>query len=182
MILNSEKQVMKRIFLALALSTLFVVLLSSTATAEVKIGTVDSKVIVDAMDDFKQIKEQVSTLQRRFNDTLLALKNRFDEAFKGYQANQATLDQAKRQEVEGQLKTMQNQFQEYQQTRFGQGGYLAAYQNQLQAPITAKVLDAIKVVAKKLGLTVVMEESAMLYVDPDYDITFKVLEYLKKQG
>ncbi len=54
------------------------------------------------------------------------------------------------------------------------------YQAQLLAPVRQMVVDAIKAVAQQEKLSTVMEETSVLYIDPNLDITFKVLEYIKK--
>ncbi len=167
---------------ALALFIAGVATQYSALSAEVKLGTVDSKTIVDAMKEFKQIEAQVGELQKRFSDTLVALKNRFDAAFQDYQTAAATMDADAQRQAQAQLQQMQNDFQQYQTTRFGDQGMLALFQAQLQVPVREKVIAAIKAVATSLGLNVVMEEGSLLYVDSSMDITFKVLEYIKKQG
>lgn len=170
-----------RMKLTAAFLLLFVVA-AAASNAQVKLGTVDSKTIVSALDEFEQIEAQVAALQKSMTDTLQALKLQFDQAFQNYQTNMATMDAETKKQAEGQLQQMQTTLQQYQVTRFGDQGILISYQQQLQEPIRQKVLSAIRAVAKQLGLNVVMEETGMLYVDTSMDITFKVLEYLKNQG
>ena len=166
------------LFLALSMTGAF--LGPATAGAQVRIGTVNTETIVAAMPQFKQIEERVTVLQKSYLDTLTALKNQYDQVFQNYQQNQATMQQEARASAEQQLMGLQQQFQQYQQSRLGAQGYLMTYQNQLLQPVRELVISAIKAVAQQENLNAVMEESSLIYVDTNLDITFKVLEYIKK--
>lgn len=167
---------------ALALVATILVALAGPvrADAQARLGTVNTETIVAAMPQFKQIEERVTALQKSYLDTLNALKNQYDQVFQQYQQNQATMQQTDRTAAEQQLGGLQQQFQQYQQSRLGAQGFLMTYQNQLLQPVRELVISAIKAVAQQENLNAVMEESSLIYVDTELDITFKVLEYIKK--
>lgn len=163
-----------------AITLLILIAATATADAQVRLGTVNTETIVAAMPQFKQIEERVTALQKSYLDTLNALKNQYDQVFQSYQEKQATMVASDKSAAEQQLVGLQQQFQQYQQSRLGAQGFLMTYQNQLLQPVRELVISAIKAVAKQENLNAVMEESSLIYVDTNLDITFKVLEYIKK--
>lgn len=170
----------KSIVLALVATIVATIVLPAAADAQARLGTVNTETIVAAMPQFKQIEERVTVLQKSYLDTLNALKNQYDQVFQSYQQNQATMLQEDRSAAEQKLGSLQQQFQQYQQSRLGAQGFLMTYQNQLLQPVRELVIAAIKAVAQQENLNAVMEESSLIYVDTNLDITFKVLEYIKK--
>lgn len=148
--------------------------------AQTRIGTVKTETIVAAMPQFKQVEQRVTALQKSYLDTMNALKNQYDQEFQSYRENEAGMVQADKAAKEQRLIQLQQQLQQYQETRLGQQGWLMQYQAQLLAPVRQMVVDAIKAVAQQEKLSTVMEETSVLYIDPNLDITFKVLEYIKK--
>jgi len=68
--------------------------------------------------------------------------------------------------------------EKYQLEKFGRGGLYEKKQQELLIPIRQKVLSAIESIAKNEGITVVIEKSASVYVTPEHDLTFKVMNHL----
>ena len=166
----------------LSILTLFFIAGLASADAQVRLGTVNTETIVGAMPQFKQVEERVSALQQSYLDTLQALNKQYQQNLATYQQAAATMAQTDKASTEQQLIQLQQQLQQYQESRLGQTGYLMQYQQSLLAPVRQLVIDAIKAVAKAQNLTGVMEETSMIYVDPNLDITYKVLEYIKKNN
>ncbi len=167
---------------AFALLAFFILGSVQESDAQVRLGTVKTETIVAAMPQFKQVEERVTALQTSYLDTLRALNQQYEQNLATYRQSSAGMAQADKSATEQQLVQLQQQLQQYQESRLGQSGYLMQYQQSLLAPVRQLVIDAIKAVAKAQNLTGVMEETTMIYVDPDLDITYKVLEYINKNN
>ncbi|HET9131185.1 MAG TPA: OmpH family outer membrane protein, partial [Terriglobia bacterium] len=71
---------------------------------------------------------------------------------------------------------------DFRTQKFGQNGELFAKQNELMKPVQDRVFKAIQDVAQEEGYDYVFDKSGeilLMYANPKYDITDKVLEKLK---
>lgn len=163
---------------------LFMVLLCmgcfSNAFSQVKLAFVDTEVIIQQLPEFKTVESQLQTLQKSYVDTLQALEANYKSRVESYQRQQAMLNAEARATEEAQLKGMGEQYLAYQQDRLGAQGQLAQVQAQLLEPIKQKVRSAIEKVAKDEKATAVMDKAMLIYFDSKLDITFKVLDYLRR--
>ena len=175
---------MKAFIRVAAIGALFVVAGYTNASAQLKVGVVVSETIISALPEFKQVQQQIETLQKAYLDTLQAVKTDFDQQFQRYQQQAGTLNAETKAKEEERLTQMQQRLQAYQNYHLGPQGTVIQKQNELLQPIRARVIGAIEAIAKQQKLDAVMEkaEGGFLYVDPKIDITFKVLDYLQGGG
>ncbi len=163
---------------------LFAVLLCvggfSTAVSQVKMGFVDTDVIIQQMPEFKDIENRLKVLQESYVDTLRAMEANYKAKVETYQRQQAMLNAEAKAVEENQIKAIGEQYLQFQQDRLGPQGKLAQYQSQLLDPIKVKVKNAIEKVSKDEKLTAVMDKAMLIYFDAKLDITFKVLDYLRR--
>jgi outer membrane protein len=165
---------------ASALTLVFLIAGLCSASAQVKLGFVNTETIVQQMPEFKDIDAQLKALQSSYQDTLRAMEINFKTRSEAYQKQQSMMTADARTKEEEQLRGIANQYQQYQQDRFGPQGTLAQRQAELIQPIREKVRSAIERVAKDEKLSGVMENSVMIYFDPKLDITFKVLDNIRR--
>lgn len=160
---------------------LFLVLIGTAVSqAQVKLGFVDTERIMSQMAELKDVEAKLKTLQSSYQDTLKALEANFNARLESYQKQQGLMTPEAKAKEEQQLKGMGDQFQAYYQDRLGPQGVLVQVQNQLLQPIRDKVRKAIEKVAMDEKLTAVMENATLIYFDTKLDITFKVLDYLRR--
>ena len=152
----------------------------TTAFSQVKLAFVDTEVIIQQLPEFKDVETRLQTLQKSYVDTLQALESNYKSKVESYQRQQAMLNAEARANEEAQLKGMGEQYMAYQQDRLGPQGKLAQFQSQLLEPIKQKVRSAIEKVAKDEKATAVMDKAMLIYFDSKLDITFKVLDYLRR--
>ncbi len=163
---------------ALAVLTLFAVM--GSAQAQVKLGFVNTETIVQQMPEFKDIDAKLRTLQSAFTDTLRAMEINYKTRLEAYQKQSTMMTADAKAKEEEQIKGIVDQYQQYQQDRLGPQGKLAQRQAELIQPIRDKVRMAIEKVAKDEKLSGVMENSVMIYFDQKLDITYKVLDNLRR--
>jgi outer membrane protein len=72
----------------------------------------------------------------------------------------------------------------FEQEKFGQQeGELYLKNEELFAPVKAQIIEAIQEVAKEEGMNFIFDKTGdvlLLYADENFDMTFKVLDKLKR--
>jgi outer membrane protein len=155
-------------------------LLTGSAQAQVKLGFINSDQIIQAMPEFKDVEGRLQVMQNAYQDTLNAMQNEWKDMVDKYQKQQALMTSDAKAKEEANINARREQILQYQQDRLGQQGMLAQAQARLIQPIRDKIRAAIEKVAKDEKLTAVMETGTTLYFDAKMDITFKVLDYIKR--
>lgn len=171
---------MKHSRLAILTVALGLICLATTAHAQVKMGFVNTEAIIPQLSEMKDIERSLLALQQTYVDTIQKAEKLYRDRVADYQQKQASLNPTARAQEEDALRTFQQQILQYKEDRLGRNGVLAQEQARLIEPVRIKVSDAIKRVAKDEKMTVVFEQSQVAYYDDKMDITFKVLDYLKR--
>lgn len=164
---------------------LFFFLLISTSFAQnsVKIGHVDSEVILQQLPEAIKAQGELDALINKWNAEIDSLTLLLQQEFQDYQKQAATMPEAKRAEKEQQLVQKQRAIEELRRSRFSQGGEVYKKQDELLKPVKEKVFKAIEEVAKDESMQYVFDKTGdilLLYADAQFDITFKVLDKLKR--
>jgi outer membrane protein len=165
-------------FFGAAFVILVLVIGTGSAAAQVKIGFVDTDVILQQMKEYKQVEQRLRGLQASYEDTLRVMQTDFQTKLESYQKQRELMNPATRAQEEANLGALRDQIVGYQQANLGQQGTLFQLQAQLVQPIREKVRSAVERVAKDQKLSAVMETGLMIYYDKKMDITYKVMESL----
>lgn len=121
---------------------------------------------------------------QRWNKTIDSLTVNLQTAYQEYQQQLETMTQEARSTREQEIVVMQQQLDQFRQQKFGQqNGELYRKQEEFLGPIKERVFDAIDKVAKEESMNFVFDKAGdvvLLYADEEYDITYKVLDRLKR--
>lgn len=176
---------MKKLFgLSVLILALFLSVNQSKAQKEkpIKIGIVDVEMIVKELPEAVDADKMLQDLAQGFRDSLLSIEKKFSAKMEQYnkQKTMMTADQQKKEEDA--LQQIQIEYQRYQQEKLGAQGELTQTREKLLAPIREKVRSAIKSVAGKEDMNFVLDKASpmLLYAEDKYDITFSVLDLLKR--
>jgi outer membrane protein len=159
------------------------VLVSEFANAQaVKIGVVDSEKIVMELPEALEADKLLKDLSKTYQDSLMKLDQNVKVLYQEYQSQSAMMTDQQKQAKEQIIVQLQQEMQAFNQEKFGQQGEIYQKRMELLKPIREKVTKAIEDVAKKEKITIVLEKNTgiVLYSDNKYDITFKVLDLLKR--
>ena len=148
---------MKKIILIAATA-----LLTLGASAQVKIGRVNSNELVQLTDDYLQAMKTISAAAKEADETSQSMIEEFNTKLGQYQQKASTWTDAIRQNKEKELTEIRQRIEEFQQTIQQE---LAQQQNELMAPIVQKVQEAVQSIAKSKGLTVLFDDASMVYFD-----------------
>ncbi len=170
---------MKRMSIALC-CTLFVGILP--AIAQMKIGHVSSEAIMKQLPDAQDAQKQLDALTANWQDELNKMQDDWKKKYDEYDKKKLIMTDQRRADAERELRELDQKMADFRTQKFGQNGELFAKQNELMKPVQDRVFKAIQDVAAEEGLDYVFDKSGeilLMYANPKYDLTDKVLEKLK---
>ena len=163
---------------------LFFLLFTAGADSQQKIGYVDSKVILETLQDAKDAQTNLDNFVTKWrgdlqllNDSLVFLKDDFEK-------KKLILTEKIRRQKEEEIKNMEKKIADFRQQKFGENGEYFQKQNELMKPVQDRVFKAIQDVAKEGGYDFVIDRSTqllLLYMNDRYDLTQKVIKKLEEQ-
>ncbi len=173
---------MKKLFFTLLFFTISANLFAQMITQ--KTGYVNSEVIYEQYAPAIKAQSDLEALASKWRASRDSMVNVFQAKFQNYQQQADSMQAAQLQQAQQELARDEQIIQQFEQTKFGQGGEFFTKQAELYKPIRERVLKIIETVASEEGYTFVFDKtetaSILLYGDSGFDITFKVLDRLKK--
>lgn len=164
-------------FLIIALT-----IISSAVYSQAKIGYVDSKVIIESMQDAKDAQTNLDNLVtewrteiNRMNDSLNLIKD-------DYEKKKIILTENIKKLKEEEIKALEKRISDFKLAKFGENGEYFMKQNELMKPVQDKMFKAIQDVAKEGDYDFVFDRSSqlmLLYMNEKYDLTQKVIKKLE---
>ncbi|MFN3872989.1 MAG: OmpH family outer membrane protein [Ignavibacterium sp.] len=154
------------------------------AQSPLKIGYVDSEVILTQFSEAIKAQGDLDALTNKWSAQLDSMTQAYQKAIQDYQKQAETMPNDKKLEAQQKIVKMEQEILEFRKQKFQQGtGEIYAKQEEFFAPVKKKIYDAIQKVAKEEGMSFVFDKSGdilLLYADSAFDITFKVLDTLKR--
>lgn len=157
------------------------VIVSGMASAQQKIGHVNTEAIMKQLPDASDAQKQLDALVNEWQNELNKLQSEWQKKYDEYDQKKLIMTDARRAEAEKELRELDRRIAEYRNQKFGQNGDMFQKQNELMKPVQDRVFKAIEEVAKEEGFDYILDQSGeilMMYANPRNDITPKVLERL----
>jgi outer membrane protein len=154
------------------------------AFGQQKIGYVDSKVILDNLQDAKDAQLNLDNLVNKWKAELQGLSDSLTLLREDFERKKLILTEKVRQQKEEEITTMEKRITDFRQQKFGENGEYFQKQNEFMKPVQDRVFKAIQDVAKEGGYDFVIDRSSqilLLYMNDKYDLTQKVLRKLEAQ-
>ncbi|MCX8051759.1 MAG: OmpH family outer membrane protein [Chlorobi bacterium] len=155
---------------------------AATKDASLRIAVADLEKIAKELPEAVAADRELTELRKRYLDTLQMMENKFKERFEQYQKSKAMMTADAQRKEEEELRALQQQYALYQEEKFGLQGELARRRDSLLSPILKKVQEAVATVAKEDRYNFVFDRgsSFLLYAEDKADITYKVLDRIKR--
>jgi len=160
------------------------ILLVGTAYSQQKIGYVDSKVILETLQDARDAQTNLDNMVQKWklelqaiNDSLVIMKDDYDK-------KKLILTDKIKTQMEADIKLQEQKLTDFKQNKFGESGEYFQKQTELMKPVQDRVFKAIQDVAKEGGYDFVIDRSTqlmLLYMNDRYDLTQKVIKNLESQ-
>jgi outer membrane protein len=161
------------------------VLVGTAAQAQTqKIGYVNSTKIFQEYPAALDAQKRIDAIGRPFQDSLEAMQKELQTRYEDYQKKESMMNEASKKAEQQKLVEMERRANEYRVEKFGNEGELARQTERIINPIREKIKTAISNVAKEERYAFVFDKTeqiqVLLYGDPNHDITFKVIDRLKR--
>ncbi len=167
---------------------LIVVTIASTglfAQSPQKLGYVDSQVILSQYAEAIKAQGDLDAIQNKWTAQVDSMTTAYQQALADYQKQANTMPDDKKLELQKTLVAQQQSVIDFRTKKFGQNGEIYQKQEEIFGPVKKKIYAAIEDIAKKEGMQFVFDKSGdivLLYADQAYDITYQVLDRLKRGG
>lgn len=163
------------------------VLLSCTFTfaqTAQKLGYVDSQTILTQLPESIKAQGDLDALTNKWTAQLDSMTQTYQAALANYQKQANTMPDDKKLVSQQNLIAQEQSLIDFRRQKFGQGtGEIYKKQEELFNPVKEKIYKAIQEVAKREGMQFVFDKSGdivLLYADSAFDITYQVLDKLKR--
>lgn len=162
---------------SIAIAVLFVFGMTFVSSAQ-KYGYIDSEFILGKIPEYKESKDRLDKLAERWTkeieDRYEVIKLKKDNFLR----EESLLPSEERAKREEEIKTLESDAMEMQQTRFGVSGDYFQKRQELIKPIQERVYDAMQKVASKRNYSFVFDkanQSNLVYADSKFDLSDEVL-------
>ncbi len=171
---------------AIVITTLGFMFAESPANSTVKIGYVDSSTILSLLPSAQAAQAKLDTLVHDWSDTINQMSKEYQTKVDDYTKQSGMMTRQAKLAAQNSIADLQQEITNYRQAKVGTGGELDTIRHQLLKPIRARIYAAISEIAKREGMRFVFDKNKqlpiVLYADPYYDITYKVLGLLRRSG
>ena len=166
-----------RRFIFLSLIALCLYGFASPAQSQTKVGYLDSKKIVDGMQETQDAKSRLDNLVAEWQTELKVLQDSLTAMKGDYENKKLILTDQLKQQLEQEIKDMQTQIEDFKTQKFGENGEYFQKQVEFMKPVHDKIFSAIQKVAREDDYDYIFDRNSeilLLYVNERYDITAKV--------
>lgn len=177
-----EGIVTRNVLLIAVLALIFVAVNVAAAQAP-RLAYVDSEKIINDLPEAQAAQKELEAVFKGWQDELQKMGDELQKGLEEYQKKQALLQPAAKEAEEKRLTDLQQRAREFQAQKFGQGGEAQQLRDKKLAPIRERILKNIEQVAKEESFNFVFDKAndiLLLYADAKFDLTYKVLDRLKR--
>jgi outer membrane protein len=143
-----------------------------------KYGYVDTQYILEQIPEYAAAQEQLNKLSEQWQQEIEDKFALIERKQRDYDAEVILLPDEIKKQRQKEIDDLRMSAMELQRKKFGVGGDLFQKREELIKPIQDRIFEAIQQVAVEGNYTFVFDkanQSNLLYADPKYDITKKVL-------
>ncbi len=166
----------------LTIIALFFAVTATLFAQKQKTGYVDTQVILAQYAPAIKANSDLTAIGKTWKAQIDSMQQALQAGYAAYQKQAATMKPDQQKQLQQTLIQQEQYMQKFNQDKFGQQGELAQKQDEMMQPIRDKIYQAIEKVSKKQNMQFIFDKAGdvlLLYADPQYDMTFKVLDLLK---
>ncbi len=164
-----------RVVLTFAVLALFFA--SGNAFSQTKVGYIDSKKIIDNMQEAKDAKQKLDNLVQEWQKQLTDLQDSLKRTKDDFEKKRLILSEQLKQQYEKSIKDLETNVSSFKVQKFGEGGEYFQKQVEFMKPVQDRIFKAIETVARKDDYDYIFDRNSdllLLYVNEKYDVTLKV--------
>jgi outer membrane protein len=155
---------------------------SADLFSQAKIGYVDSKVIIESMQDARDAQANLDNVVQQWKKEMQLIGDSLTIVKEDYEKKKLILTENIRKQKEDEIAMLEKKLSNYKQAKFGENGEYFQKQNDLMKPVQDKIFKAIQDVAKEGSYDFVFDRNSeiiLLYMNEKYDLTQKVIKKIE---
>ncbi len=167
---------MKKILLTLGFIAVFMI-----AGFAQKYAFIDSEYILDNIPAFKAAQGQLDQTSKQYQKELESMHAEVEQMYNDFQSESVLLSDDMKRKREDVIITKEKEYKQLQRKYYGPDGDLYKKRQGLVKPIQDDVFNAVQDLAREGSYAVIFDKSSgtsMMYTDPKYDLSDKVLQKL----
>ena len=150
-----------------------------------KIGYVNTQTVMEQYPAAIKAQSDLQALVTEWRTTLANMQKELQSIAQEYQKKESTMNEKALTDARNDLLRREQEIQQFNNQKFNtQNGELVAKQAELMKPIEKKILEVVELVAKAEGMKFIVNKTDVntffLFADPEFDMTFKVIDKLKR--
>lgn len=156
---------------------------SAVEAQGIKMGFVNDEKIKIEYRAWQKAQEQWELEAKAWEEEAIAMQEELRELQGEFDKQKLILSEEKKREKEAAINVKRDNLDAYTRRIFGPGGEAERKQSTLLSPLLENVTKAIEAVAEENAYDVIFTmQSGLGYINPDMDLTDKVLSYLENEG
>lgn len=160
----------------------FTVLTGRELLSQTKVGYIDSKKIMESMQESRDAKQRLDNLVSQWQTDLKQLQDSLKIVKEDYEKKKLILTDQLKQQIEKQITDLETGVNNFKVQKFGENGEYFQKQKEFMKPVQDRIFKAIEIVAKDGSFDYVFDRSSdilLLYVNENYDLTLKVINQIE---
>ncbi len=152
--------------------------------SDIKMGYLNVDKVLSELDEVRQVYIELEKEQRKIEVEFQNLQFELDSLFRNYEQQKMLMSEERRKKTESTIQNKQAALERFQIDKVGPQGEIYRIQEQLMAPIYAKMDNAVSTIGASEGYDYIFNVSSgqIVYALPQYDVTDKVIEQLNKMS
>jgi outer membrane protein len=167
------------------LSVIVLACCATGATAELKVGYIDSEVLRERLPEFRDAQRTLDQLKLDYEKEAMDREAKLKKLEEDFRRQELLLSEAKKAELQAEFETKVQQLRQFTQEKFGPEGELMRKNIELSEPIFKKINDAIQGMAEEEGYDFIFDAAApssgLVFAKEAYDLTEQLLELMEKE-
>lgn len=163
------------------LTAVVIFMVANAAMAQSKIGVVDFQSVIMQLPEAQNAESMLKKTTGDIQDSLVKMQKELQEKVVTYQKQKGMMNQEQQQKTEEGLQGQNELIQKFRQEKEQE---IYKLRIDLLEPLRAKVVKAVADVAKTEKMSFVLDKTnpALIFSEDKSDITFKVLDTIKRGG
>ncbi|MEP7145833.1 MAG: OmpH family outer membrane protein [bacterium] len=150
--------------------------------SQTKVGYIDSKKILESMQDSRDAKLRLDNLVDQWQKDLKSLQDSLKLVKDDFEKKKLILTDELKKETEIRIAGLETSVTNFKVQKFGEGGEYFQKQTDFMKPVQDRIFKAIESIAKDGGYDYVFDRSSdilLLFVNENYDLTLKVIKEIE---
>ncbi len=155
----------------------------SGSSSSLRVAVVDVEKVAKELPEAVDADKMLTDMKNKMVDSMHVMEKNFKEKYDAYTKNKTMMTPDAQKKEEESLAQLNQQYSAYQEENLGAQGTLARKRAELIQPVISKIQDAVKAEAKDEGYVLVLDKvssGSVLYADDAIDITYKVIDRMKR--